>query len=197
AALCAVVWAAAAVAVRPTVAWTAVLGVACGAAAATKATTLGAVPIAAAVAAWAWTRRVADRRVLTAVAAVVVLGVAAAATLWALYGFTGGAVDVANPCPVGATTSAGAGVMQAGAGWWPFPAWIEGLAFQLRHGREGHLGYLAGEVRTTGWWWFYLACLALKLTIAAQALVALRVAALAWQRPALRSTDAGSSATAD
>jgi hypothetical protein len=105
------------------------------------------------------------------------VGVVALGTLWALYGFTRGHVDLANPCPLGTTMAASV------PGPWPFPAWIEGVAFQLHHGREGHLGYLFGEVRSTGWWWFYLACLALKLTIAAQVLLVVRAGAL-LARPA-------------
>jgi hypothetical protein len=65
----------------------------------------------------------------------------------------------------------------------PFPAWIEGLLFQLRHGRVGHLGYLHGMVGMRGWWWFYLACLAFKLTVGAQALAALRGGAVVVRRP--------------
>ena len=54
----------------------------------------------------------------------------------------------------------------------PFNDWIEGLLAQALHGARGHLGYLFGE-RGSGWWWFYLAALALKTTIGAQLLAAL------------------------
>jgi hypothetical protein len=91
------------------------------------------------------------------------------ATLWALYGCSVGGIDPADPCPFLATAPAPAGA-------WPFPAWIEGALFQLRHAREGHANYLFGETSETGWWWFYLAALALKLTVGVQAMALLRIA---------------------
>src|SRR4029077_18910793 len=63
-------------------------------------------------------------------------------------------------------------------GFFPFPAWIEGLLFQMRHGREGHASYLFGATSSEGWWWFYLACLAFKVTVGAQAIPVLRLAAV-------------------
>lgn len=88
-------------------------------------------------------------------------------TLWVIYGLTVGAVQLGAPC-----TPAAAGVPAIGP--LPFPAWIEGAAFQILHGRKGHLDYLFGAVSRSGWWWFYLACLALKLTLGAQAIAVLR-----------------------
>jgi hypothetical protein len=67
----------------------------------------------------------------------------------------------------------------------PFNDWIEGLLAQALHGARGHLGYLFGE-RGSGWWWFYLATLAFKITVGAQLLAALRLAAWVRSPPARR-----------
>lgn len=37
-----------------------------------------------------------------------------------------------------------------------------GIGELLKHNREGHLSFLLGEVRKTGWWYFYLVALAVK-----------------------------------
>ena len=40
-----------------------------------------------------------------------------------------------------------------------------GLSGQLGHGfGEGHANYLFGRISNNGWWWFYLACIAVKTT---------------------------------
>jgi hypothetical protein len=97
------------------------------------------------------------------------LGAACVFVLWAVYGFTIGYVDLA---------SSGAPAREVGP--LPFPAWINGLHQQWLHGQGGHLNYLFGEVRFTGWWWFYLAALAFKTTLGAQALAGLRL--FSWIR---------------
>ena len=145
----------------------AILGVACGAAAASKITALGFVPVAA-LAILVGVPRGA-RATTLATAAVAFL-----ATIWATYAFTVGPVHVGMPCePDGGRV----------VGPLPFPAWIEGVLFQLRHGRIGHLGYLCGMVGTHGWWWFYLVCLVFKPTVGAQALALLRGGAALVRRP--------------
>ncbi|MBI3769330.1 MAG: glycosyltransferase family 39 protein [Deltaproteobacteria bacterium] len=150
---------------RPTAACAAALGVTLAGAAATKITTLPMIFVLGAVAV---TRGMmsSDRRS----PARVLVGACAAAffvTLWVIYGLTVGAVQLGAPC-----TPAAAGVPSIGP--LPFPAWIEGAAFQVLHGREGHLDYLFGAVSRSGWWWFYLTCLGLKLTLGAQAIAVLR-----------------------
>jgi hypothetical protein len=170
--ICAVVLAAMRLGERPALARAAVVGCACGALAATKVTALLVVPVGAVLGAWWFFRGAAIRlparrwAALASVAATSLL-----ATLWALYGFTTGGVDASDPCPFLVTAST------PPPGAWPFPAWIEGALFQLRHAREGHANYLFGETSSQGWWWFYLAALALKVTVGAQAMAVFRIAA--------------------
>jgi len=153
----------------------AVLGFVSGSMAATKVPALLIVPIGLGLA-FAFGRRGAlgrlSRRALAARAAVVA-GVAMT-TLWGLYGFTVGGIDAADPCSFAAAAEPALG------GAWPFPAWFEGLLFQLRHAAGGHANYLLGQTSSEGWWFFYLVALALKTTLAVQALVALRLAAAWW-----------------
>jgi hypothetical protein len=157
---------------RPTAGRWAVAGAALGLAAASKVTALGAVPVALAVAAHAVGG--GARRSLRAGMAMAAGG---ALVVWACYAFSVGAVDLAHLC--GRDTPLPAWRLRAV----PAPAWLEGLAMQWLHGRKGHLGYLFGEVGTRGWWWFYLAALALKTTVGAQLLVLLRLASWLRARP--------------
>lgn len=152
---------------------TVVLGVATAGAAATKITTLLAVPLSCGVLlASAAMQEPANRQRLRACGTSMVLfAVSAFATLWLIYGGSWGGVALADPCPFSISG------LSPLAGWLPFPAWLEGVVFQLRHGELGHPGYLFGELRSSGWWWFYLACLALKVPIGTQALAALGLAA--------------------
>lgn len=156
---------------RATIGRATLLGVAMAGAAATKITTVTMIPVVAVIIAWHQRRRRARAALLAAAASA-----AFVLALWSIYGFTVGRAAIATPC-----------VPQANAhtiGPVPFPAWIESAAFQVQHGREGHLNYLFGAVSRSGWWWFYLACLALKLTIAAQAIAIMRAATMvaAWRR---------------
>jgi hypothetical protein len=43
-------------------------------------------------------------------------------------------------------------------------AYLEGVRYQLEHGRTGHQAYLLGEVSRTGWWHYYLVALLVKNT---------------------------------
>jgi hypothetical protein len=51
----------------------------------------------------------------------------------------------------------------------PLPVAFEKLALGVKalekHNREGHVSFLLGEVRKTGWWYFYLVALAAKTTL--------------------------------
>lgn len=93
-------------------------------------------------------------------------------TLWAVYGFQSGQVDGTNLC--GRRYKMGEFEF-----WSPMHDWVEGVLFQIKHGRSGHRSYLFGEVRHDGWWWFYLAALALKSTHAGQLLTAVML----WKTP--------------
>lgn len=165
--LCAAAWLLLRDGARGGLATASLLGVACGAAAASKVTALGFVPVAAAVLAVRAPRGARTATLATAAATFLM-------TIWAAYAFTVGPVHVGAPCePDGGRE----------VGPLPFPAWIEGLLFQLHHGRAGHLGYLCGMVGTRGWWWFYLACLVFKTTVGTQAAAALRGAAALMRPP--------------
>jgi dolichyl-phosphate-mannose-protein mannosyltransferase len=147
-------------------------GVAVGLAAACKVTALGVVPVLLAVGAMAWKERhpqeATGRRAALCAAAFFVGAVLA---LWVVYAFSVGTVTTAT-----------------GRTWplAPFPQWWAGLLQQWDVAAAGHSTYLFGEVRKAGWWWFYLAALALKTTLGAQALGLLRVAAWARRPPPWR-----------
>jgi 4-amino-4-deoxy-L-arabinose transferase-like glycosyltransferase len=51
-----------------------------------------------------------------------------------------------------------------GATWWPrwMKGLIEGVVALKAHNDAGHLSFLMGRVRSTGWWYFYLVALAAK-----------------------------------
>jgi hypothetical protein len=172
--LCVVIWTAVRVFEHPSGRRFAAAGSALGLALACKVTALAVVPVLAVVAVGAVRRQrgapgsFARRLALGLLA----LGGAAVLALWALYGFRLGSVST-NPL-------AAAGGDGARMGPLPFPAWIEGLLHQSQLGAAGHRGYLFGQVGTEGWWWFYLAALALKTTVGAQLLAGARV--VAWLR---------------
>jgi 4-amino-4-deoxy-L-arabinose transferase-like glycosyltransferase len=48
----------------------------------------------------------------------------------------------------------------------PAPSLFEGVRFAMFHNDKGHAAYLFGEVRNTGWWYFFPVVLALKTPIA-------------------------------
>jgi hypothetical protein len=47
----------------------------------------------------------------------------------------------------------------------PFPEFFAGIGAVAKHNREGHLGYLLGQLRWDGWWYFFPVLLAVKLPI--------------------------------
>ncbi len=99
-------------------------------------------------------------------------------TLWCVYGFSLGVIQTNDLCG----TAGGLGY-HSRIGPFPFPAWTQGLLLQWLHGEGGHLSYLFGRTGSDGWWWFYLACVALKTTIGAQATGLVGIAATLRQRP--------------
>jgi hypothetical protein len=160
---------------RPTLAWTAALGATLGLAAACKVPALGLLPVAAAVAGASLARgaRQRGRGPAAALASgALALGAGFLLALWTVYGFSVGEIQTNDLCGLGGGLEG-----HTRFGPLPFPAWISGLLLQGLHGEGGHLSYLFGHIRSAGWWWFYLACLALKTTIGAQAAGLLRLAA--------------------
>lgn len=55
----------------------------------------------------------------------------------------------------------------------PAPAFFHGLAATREHAANGHKGYLLGQVRERGWWYFFLVALAVKTPIALLLLIVL------------------------
>ena len=176
---CLVLWATLRFAHHPSPFGAGAVGAALALAAACKVTTLGLVPVAAAVGAWALLGkarrggrspgRALGNAALTASTCFLV-------TLWAVYAGGFGVVDTSHLC--GKTTDLPSHTF----GPLPFSPWLEGLLLQFLHGSKGHLSYLFGEPSGRGWWWFYLACLALKTTLGAQALALVAGAALRLER---------------
>ncbi len=47
----------------------------------------------------------------------------------------------------------------------PAPEFFRGIAFQYAHNARGHIGYLLGHVRQSGWWYFFPVVLAVKTPV--------------------------------
>jgi 4-amino-4-deoxy-L-arabinose transferase-like glycosyltransferase len=86
-------------------------------------------------------------------------------TIWALYWFSFAPVDPSTqpdyPKPVETTIAHAIQTRLPGIRI-PAPELIWGLDFASAHSREGHTSYLLGEVRETGWWYFFPVVLAVK-----------------------------------
>jgi Dolichyl-phosphate-mannose-protein mannosyltransferase len=182
AALCALsLWAGLRFSDRPGLGRAAALGALIALAAACKVTALGLLPIGIGLTAVASRRKTGRPAIAASLKAAGVLLSAFLLALWAVYAFTVG--DIHTDALCGTTESLG---FRASLPL-PFPAWIEGLLRQGLHGEEGHLSYLFGQVSSDGWWWFYLACLALKTTLGAQFLGLLAATATLVARAARRT----------
>jgi hypothetical protein len=48
----------------------------------------------------------------------------------------------------------------------PAPAFVDGIRTALLHNRHGHLGFLLGQVRMNGWWYYFPVALFVKTPIA-------------------------------
>ncbi len=178
----AALWAALRAVERPNLARTALLGAVTGLGAACKVTVLGALPFTAGATLAALARGTPPgARPGRLCAAVVVLLGSVAAVLCAVYGVAFGTVALGHPCGLPWRFAA-----DGALGPVPLAPWIEGALAQLAHARAGHPNYLRGVVSRDGWWWFFLACLAFKLTLGVQGRVVLRLAAMVRARPGRR-----------
>lgn len=155
------------------------LGAVIGLAAACKAPTLGLLPLAIVLAGVVWRRRGGTLIRLLSDAALLCVGTGLA--LWCVYGFTVGRVDLSPLEDLW-----GEGWRGVTIGPLPFPDWFDGLAEQVGHGARGHRKFLFGLTGVEGYWWFYLGVLALKTTLAAQALFLLRIGSM-FRRPTRQS----------
>jgi len=144
---------------EPSWAHSLLLGVTTALAVVTKFTSLGYFPAAAllALAAWLLVERPGWDGVVGAAKPRALPFCAAVATgaicIWAVYSFSFGKV----------------------AGWGirlPAPELFEGIDSALHHNTKGHWAYLFGDVRTTGWWYFFPVVLAVKTPLAFLLLVA-------------------------
>ncbi len=88
-------------------------------------------------------------------------------TVWAGYRFAVGPLLPPGPGPTGSRPEA-AGMIErlASAPVFPAPAFFEGLGELAAKNRAGHKSYLLGEVRHTGWWYFFPVALGVKTPLA-------------------------------
>ena len=166
---------------RRTSVWTfAPLGVALGLATGSKLTAL---PFAVIAILYAWfAARKSGRSAWRSSLLVTLAAMIAALVIWASFGFGVGVVDLSNLCGTGRAVGEGR--------FGPVPAslWIEGWLLQVRRGQIGFFNYLLGETSRTGWPWFYLVVLTVKVAIAAQILSLLALFARFKWGPALKWT---------
>ncbi len=138
---------------RPTWQHSVLLGVATALAVVSKFTSLGYLPAAAvfAFAAYVRVERPGVDGVMKAarerlVAAAIAVGVGAIG-IWAVYSFSFGKV----------------------AAWGislPAPELFDGVLFAMYHNTKGHAAYFMGEIRNTGWWYFFPVLLVVKTPLA-------------------------------
>ena len=91
---------------------------------------------------------------------------AALLTVWAGYRFSIGPLVPPPGTTTTATPSQGPLENLAQARVFPAPAFFEGLGEVAAKNRAGHKSYLLGEVRDTGWWYFFPVALAVKTPLA-------------------------------
>ena len=169
--ICALLWCTVRFSERPTLARAAVAGAVMGLAAACKVTTLGALPVVIGVGGWTVRRSALPPRTRRGIEFLLAFGFAAFLALWACYCFTIGDVDL-RPFEKPSSGRIGGYV-----GPLPFPAWTTGVVEQIAQGERGRRTYFFGRTSVEGFWWFYVAVLALKTTLGVQVLALLRLAA--------------------
>jgi len=149
------------------------LGLALGLATGSKLTAL---PFAGIAVLYAWfAARKNGQTPLRSFLLVALATLTVALVIWASFGFGVGMVDLASLC------GTGRGLGEGRFGPVPASLWIEGWLLQVRRGQVGFFNYLLGETSRTGWPWFYLVVLAVKVTVAAQILAVLAIVArLRW-----------------
>jgi len=140
------------------------VGLATGGALLMKFTSVLLIPMYGAMTVVWWLRRPSSQRRLDTVCKVVSLaGLVTWVTILLGYG------PYWSPAPPLPAEQAA----RMGVPWWfqqfrfcLIPAdFFKGLALQIGHSQAGHLGYLWGEWRQTGWWYYYPSALALKAPI--------------------------------
>jgi hypothetical protein len=118
-----------------------------------KFTALGFLPVAAAFAFLAYliVERPGVDAVVSAVKARALPATIAVLTgavgIWAVYSFSFGKVNAWNISL-------------------PAPELFDGVSFAMYHNTKGHAAYFMGEIRNTGWWYFFPVLLAVKTPLA-------------------------------
>jgi len=88
---------------------------------------------------------------------------AALLTIWAGYRFDVGPLTAPDARPASTAPAAWRSLDRlAAARVFPAPALFQGLGELAAKSRAGHKSYLLGEVRTTGWWYFFPVAIAVK-----------------------------------
>ena len=123
--------------------------------------------MALALAVWFWLRRptvsTVLRQALRLLPWIASAAVVAFFLIWAGYRFSFGK-NVYLPFPA------------------PFPELFAGIQEVSQHNTGGHLSYLLGDLRMTGWWYFFPVLMAVKLPLAMLGLIGLGL----WKRPSAR-----------
>ena len=106
---------------------------------------------------------------------------AALLTVWAGYRFAIGPLTAPEAAHSTAESAAWPSLDRlARAKVFPAPALFEGLGQLAAKNRAGHKSYLLGEVRTTGWWYFFPVALAVKTPLPFLLLTAVGIV-VAWR----------------
>jgi Dolichyl-phosphate-mannose-protein mannosyltransferase len=179
AAYCATVWLD-----RPTIRRSLLLGASVAMAVLSKFSALLFLPAAAAAMAlvrWRIPPRIAERAPgISRTRGIRVAYLALLLAVWAGYRFAVGPLVPSSPVPVNGAQPGGPFDRLASAPVFPAPAFFEGVGQLAAKNRAGHKSYLLGEVRDTGWWYFFPVAFAVKtplgfiLLVAAGVLAAIR-----------------------
>lgn len=107
--------------------------------------------------------------------------------IWAGYRFSVGPLVTPMDVPLEQRPGAHLPVERAAhrvaeAAIYPAPEFFQGLSMLYRKNAAGQKAYLLGEVRSTGWWYFFPVALAVKTPLAMWCLLLAAVAALARNR---------------
>ena len=156
---------------RPTVVRSLVLGIAAAAAVLSKFSALLFLPAAAAaIALIRWSTRESSAEKAPAMSrtrALRVTFLAALLAVWMGYRFEVGPLVPSSASLVEADSAREDALERlVAAPIFPAPALFEGVGHLAAKNRAGHKSYLLGEVRDTGWWYFFPVALAVKTPLA-------------------------------
>jgi hypothetical protein len=156
---------------QPTVGRSVLLGLAAGAALLSKFSALLFLPAAAAaivMCRWGeWRPRPAASSTAGRRSRLRIAYAAALLTVWAGYRFAVGPLTPGGAVQADVQPGASNALDRlAAAPIFPAPALFEGVGHLAAKNRAGHKSYLLGEVRNTGWWYFFPVALAVKTPLA-------------------------------